>query len=1078
MGFKTNIEDYAIKNPTYSAKLTKINALIEAMRNKLQIIPFYFRHFSRHDESHSEAIIHYLEMLLGKNAIERISMSDQLMIVLASYAHDIGMSLEYKDIKSMFNNENFDELLRESIPKGYKDLDTIVERLLEDPLAIDNECDKNVLKLYSDVSIAIENLFRKGHSERSEDYIITDEQMKSLLGIRCTFLLGKICSKHEQSIDNIMDLPYEENGVFGDYLHPRFIAGMLCLGDLLDLDTDRFDEKVLRASCDMPLLSQIHKKKHECIRHYLVKDSCIEIEADCDEYVVYGELKQWTGWIEEACKFLVINWDEVTPYRHIMPPRLKLCRIKINGNDRWESFADSKIHVEAEKAVKLFQGTNIYDGKYIFLRELIQNAVDASLIQLYKDVRELEYFSHSKVINAVDILAAVNKDEIDINNYNIVGKIYEFGETGKEKDVYFELRDYGTGIAETDIKAIVGMKGKRTELKTLIEEIPEFFRPSGAFGIGIQSVFQIASEIIYITKTDEELPKKITIKDPALGGAVYVEDYRERFKRGTKVIVKLDSLKFNREDFKVGNFIFNNTSLNTLIMQWIKLSLKNIYSNSILNEKESSFIEDYFNITISEQGDNNKKGNVVLRRESFIPKMAEKYSDKLFRIENNKLLYKYYDLDKNCIFEVTANLGKKDDLVFNGQQNDSFYGEEILYRNVSATQGIRNLSFLTNWENTWFNYRINLFSDSASDVLTLGRNNITDTYSGKISNIVKYEMALFYKEIIDKCIVENDFHNYLIVAAFIGASVYGYRDDEMYQSNKAVLDKAKLGGFYDLNRNNAELEIVTALKEKMLFLFEIDKENEVYVPSCVWKNLDGHRQIDDSDIVFLWNGAVGLLHTLIFELESTFFTKYKQKKYICFEVSHYHRNNKEKVAYKQAGFLRYKTFLEAIFGDASSVLSIENYASIETPISSCSNEADRDDDPKIIEVRIDDSIRQKIIETLEKDGYLKNSKAILEDIYDSDIYEQVIDYIAKYQGSTNGIKKTEIEKIYSKFIQEELLLISEKKYSKYLKDNFDDFKNINENDYIAGINVIDYAGMLERYNSFVRYMDVPELNEL
>ncbi len=43
----------------------------------------------------------------------------------------------------------------------------------------------------------------------------------------------------------ILELQHTTNGIVNDYCHPRFIALMLCLGDLLDLDTDRFNEYFL-----------------------------------------------------------------------------------------------------------------------------------------------------------------------------------------------------------------------------------------------------------------------------------------------------------------------------------------------------------------------------------------------------------------------------------------------------------------------------------------------------------------------------------------------------------------------------------------------------------------------------------------------------------------------------------------------------------------------------------------------------------------------------------------------------------------------------------------------------------------
>ncbi|WP_423247986.1 HD domain-containing protein [Vallitalea maricola] len=54
-----------------------------------------------------------------------------------------------------------------------------------------------------------------------------------------------------------------------DYCHPRFIALMLCLSDLLDLNKDRFNEYFLDVITPLPNDSAMHKSKHECIVHLM-----------------------------------------------------------------------------------------------------------------------------------------------------------------------------------------------------------------------------------------------------------------------------------------------------------------------------------------------------------------------------------------------------------------------------------------------------------------------------------------------------------------------------------------------------------------------------------------------------------------------------------------------------------------------------------------------------------------------------------------------------------------------------------------------------------------------------------------
>lgn len=70
----------------------------KSLTERLRTVPAYFPHFSIHDASHSANIIKYLSMLLGRDNIEKLSVSDLLMLCVAAYAHDISMSVSYEMI--------------------------------------------------------------------------------------------------------------------------------------------------------------------------------------------------------------------------------------------------------------------------------------------------------------------------------------------------------------------------------------------------------------------------------------------------------------------------------------------------------------------------------------------------------------------------------------------------------------------------------------------------------------------------------------------------------------------------------------------------------------------------------------------------------------------------------------------------------------------------------------------------------------------------------------------------------------------------------------------------------------------
>ena len=53
-------------------------------------------------------------------------------------------------------------------------------------------------------------------------------------------------------------------------MHPRFIAALLRIGDLLDMDNNRFDMKVLAYTGKLPATSLLHFEKHKALTNYSI----------------------------------------------------------------------------------------------------------------------------------------------------------------------------------------------------------------------------------------------------------------------------------------------------------------------------------------------------------------------------------------------------------------------------------------------------------------------------------------------------------------------------------------------------------------------------------------------------------------------------------------------------------------------------------------------------------------------------------------------------------------------------------------------------------------------------------------
>ena len=1144
--FIDNIKRFCSINPTYSDLNTKFDSVLISLKRRLGIIPMYFRHFSRHDESHSEAIIQYLEMLFGAEAIEKISVSDQMFFVLSAYAHDIGMSLEQKQIEDFFNHDDFATELRKKIPSGYNDLDSIVKEILNFPESVKDCKQSDILKLYSDVSVAIENVFRAGHAKRSEKLIVADSSINALLNIRGAKLLSRICALHDGSIKNVMSLPFEENGFFGDYLHPRFVASMLCLGDLMDLDTDRFDEAILRASSKMPILSKLHQEKHESITHYLVKNGKIEICADCDNHKVYRVLNEWIGWLRSACTFLIVHWDEITPDEGILAPRLKRCDITIKGNTKWLGYADSKIHIDTEKAVKIFEGTNLYRGKHTFVRELIQNAVDATLIQLYDDVKSLmkQEELDTTSISTEDILRCLRRDEqpttpmpnqqtnqiktddtatvntnkvvknvrrkLDIHDYDILGRFYEIkkddckasdakllfddNETSNDSNdsvVVFELEDHGTGIAETEIESIICMRGKSEAIKRKIENIPKFFRPSGAFGIGIQSVFQVAKKIVYITKTTDEKAKTITINDPSNKGDVYVEDYAGNMHRGTKVLVQIDLDKFTQADLNYSSdYIYETTRKQDLILSWLFSCIYNI-SGANETRRETT---DYFNIRIlgfsgnvwgNISGDATKERD-VLRRESILVDMAQNYNNEnAIELDESEILkYRYYDLEKNCIFEAVFSIKSKpfinSDKTTNTQKDTVEFGRcsdwtinkymnRVFYRNVSVYSVYPDIK--DSFDKAYpagriIDYKINIFSDRADVVLNIGRNYINDDYYRILSELINYEISLMFKKTIDFCLKKDIKNKRFIFIAYVKSCTYGYKSEELYSRYKTAIDDMAVNNYF-MDGKEISIPLSKIFNSKIYFLTKLSQDEiDNKIPKAVWSNeLDCKSIENKKGLVCDYQVEKSNRddeHILIHIITGEYYTIMDGKKYLVYETEPYIKNKKYNAAFR-ADFIRYKEFLHVVLSELRCVLATEGFEEIETPVVDDIPNVINQRSERRIEMMLASSIKNDLSKQLKNYSVIKSAKEVMNGIEASEVYKKNIDFIVNYHVRLkDNIERDKIEEKYKCFVLKLLSLLENKDYSIYL-EIIKETRVLNVRDYKDEFNYFDIY-RIERFS--------------
>ena len=182
--------------------------------------------------------------------------------------------------------------------------------------------ESNPLEMVTRFKELMAEWFRRKHPDRVDQIVKTPMQSigvnsprTELIPSRLFRVLGKICLMHGVPFDDLMKddgLPFREAGLAQDDCHPRFVACMLRMGDLLDMDDNRFCPVMQRiAGDDRPNITMAHEDKHSAIRHLRIDQEKIEVSAECESIDGYLEAFKWFEWLKQEMQDQMANWLSV-----------------------------------------------------------------------------------------------------------------------------------------------------------------------------------------------------------------------------------------------------------------------------------------------------------------------------------------------------------------------------------------------------------------------------------------------------------------------------------------------------------------------------------------------------------------------------------------------------------------------------------------------------------------------------------------------------------------------------------------------------------------------------------------------
>lgn len=410
------------------------------------------------------------------------------------------------------------------------------------------------------------------------------------------------------------------------------------------------------------------------------------------------------------------------------------------GNKRvYNSEFQKKFELEKDKLFELVKGVGIYDNELECIREYVQNAMDACKMQLWIDLREGRYEEDiaPELVKSREFMP-YNIPKRIWDNYEVkiqMGSLQE--ETGKIK---IKIQDNGIGIEDECLKVISTVGAGWRKRKKYVNEIsimPAWLKPTGGFGMGIQSAFMATDEVIIDTKTkDDYMGRRIQLEKPGSGGHIYFEEHAQKF-QGTKIELEIPTEYFqswNRsvaEDKK--HLIFDEVDMKKEFMD------VDIFSSEYIEESVWLVLNEYIKKTIPNpliplmltRKNYRKKevGNPFWNRSIEEDELEIKtWNDKKYAIHYGDVRISFWDIERVNFVSI----GWKTD--YNSVQK-----HKPCYKNVIVAHDDSVRVFEK------FDFYIDFMGESANNALMVHRNEFSKKFRKQIEKLlVEYQKLYFH----------------------------------------------------------------------------------------------------------------------------------------------------------------------------------------------------------------------------------------------------------------------------------------------------------------------------------------------
>ncbi|HWW76955.1 MAG TPA: hypothetical protein VNZ44_16260, partial [Pyrinomonadaceae bacterium] len=345
-----------------------VRDLAKRAADRLDLIRDTFPTYTLHNRVHALNVVELMGRLLGPD-IEKVSPLEGAVLILSAYCHDIGMVFDDEERSTIAGEADFAKFLR-THPEA----------------AVRVGKSKTV-----PVDVA-EAYCRWIHPDRVFNFLrqVPDGELR-WGGTPLLPMLGAVCKSHGYDVKELKDEVFQTN--FRNEADLRFCAVLLRLADILDFDNTRAPEEVYKylglARRDEPRkeVSDVEWRKHLALEGFRFPDDrggaryALKVLASPDHPAVEYDVRQFLDIIEsefQQCTGLLAHCsDRWRGFR--LPTEIDRSDIVSNGY----RYGEYRFTLEQKRILELLMGENLYENPFVFIRELLQNAIDTTRHRLY-----------------------------------------------------------------------------------------------------------------------------------------------------------------------------------------------------------------------------------------------------------------------------------------------------------------------------------------------------------------------------------------------------------------------------------------------------------------------------------------------------------------------------------------------------------------------------------------------------------------------------------------------------------------------------------------------------------------------